>query len=200
MDLTGVFTPRSGTRSCFDARNQKVAISSLVMLSECHTPAQRLCERLAILTKSEERACDMVSTHLAKGLVVGVLSIAFTAQQLMAANHQSLAGSEWRPIEITGEAIADDVPLFVRFEAEGEMVGHGGCNRMFGSYTIDNVNLRIGPLGGTRMACLPAIMKREAAFMRALQNSRLFLRDGTKLTLKKAQGVTALRLVQTDWD
>jgi hypothetical protein len=36
--------------------------------------------------------------------------------------------------------------------------------------------------------------------MRALQNSRLFLRDGTKLTLKKAQGVTALRLVQTDWD
>jgi heat shock protein HslJ len=122
----------------------------------------------------------VVSTHMAKGLVVGVLSIAIAAQQLMAANPQSLAGSEWRPVEISGEAIADDAPLFVRFEAEGKMAGHGGCNRMFGSYTIDNVNLRIGPLGGTRMACLPAIMKREAAFMRALQNSCLFLRDGTK--------------------
>ena len=113
---------------------------------------------------------------------------------------QSLAGSEWRPIEIAGQAIPANTNLFIRFEAESQIVGHSGCNHMFGTYTIDNTTLRIRPLATSRMACDPEIMALESAFTTALEDTRLYLRNATKLTFKNAQGGTTLRLVQTDWD
>lgn len=111
-----------------------------------------------------------------------------------------LAGSEWRPIEISGKALSDATPVFIRFEGEGKVAAHGGCNRMGGSYQIDATNLRVGPLAATRKACQPDIMATEQAFGDALEATRLYLRDGTKLTLKTAQGLTTMRLVQKDWD
>lgn len=116
------------------------------------------------------------------------------------AGADQLAGSEWRPSEVAGDALPADNGLFVRFEANGKIVGHGGCNAFFGSYRITAVNLTIGPLGSTRKACAPAIMKQEAAFLDSLQKTRLFLRDGAKLTLKNGQGGTVVRFIQADWD
>lgn len=116
------------------------------------------------------------------------------------AGPQQLEGSEWRPIEIAGEVMPADTPLFIRFEADRKVAGHGGCNRMFGSYTHDKAALRIGPLATTRKACQSHIMKNETAFVKALEATRVFVRDATKLTLKDGQGQTTLRLVQSDWD
>ena len=64
-----------------------------------------------------------------------------------------LAGSEWRPVQLGEHAVADAASLFVRFEAEGRVAGHGGCNRFFGAYQIADGRISIGPLGATRMAC-----------------------------------------------
>jgi len=132
-------------------------------------------------------------------LVAAVFFVIYAMVGVMAAS-DALVGSEWRPIELTGETVPADAGLFVRFEAEQRVAGHGGCNALFGRYTIDTVNLAIGPLAATRKACPPEIMKREAALLKALENTRLFLRDGVKLTLKDAQGLTVLRLAQSDWD
>ena len=41
-------------------------------------------------------------------------------------------------------------------------------------------------------------MARETAFAAALEATRLFLRDGARLTFKDARGVSLLRLVQID--
>ena len=145
----------------------------------------------------------VIAKHASTSAVAMVAAIVFAAlaavAPLMAAQDQ-LAGSEWRPIEIAGQSVPDTSGMFIRFEAAGKVAGHGGCNRMGGSYQIDQINLKIGPLAATRMACPPEIMAREAVFGDALETTRLYLRDGTKLTLKTAQGLTTMRLVQTDWD
>ena len=114
------------------------------------------------------------------------------------ADNGALAGAAWRPVDIAGSAVPAATPLLIRFDIDGRLSGHSGCNAFTGRYALDRVNLRIGPLAMTRMACPPAIMRREAAFVTALGGTRLFLRDGTRLTLKDARGASLLRLVQID--
>lgn len=134
----------------------------------------------------------------AKGCSIALLA-ALVGTQTMAGTQQ-LAGSEWRPLEIAGELIPADASMFIRFEADGKVRGHGGCNALFGAYKIDKVALRIGPLAATRKACQSEVMSKEGRFVAALEKSRIYLRDATKLTLKDAQGVTTMRLIQTDFD
>ena len=110
----------------------------------------------------------------------------------------ALAGTAWRPVDIAGAAVPATTPLMVRFDIDGGLSGHGGCNAFTGFYALDRVNLTIGPLAMTRMACPPGIMRREAAFVAALDATRLFLRDGARLTFKDARGASLLRLVQID--
>ncbi len=110
--------------------------------------------------------------------------------------HGALADTAWRPVEIAGEPVPDDTSLMIRFAIDGGLSGHGGCNTFTGRYTIDRVTLTFGPLASTRKACPPAIMRRETGFAAALAATRLFMRDGTRLTLKDARGISHLRLVQ----
>jgi heat shock protein HslJ len=111
-----------------------------------------------------------------------------------------LAGSEWRPVQLGEQAVVDTVSLFVRFEAEGRVAGHGGCNRFFGSYQITGERISIGPLGATRMACPEPVMDLEMAFFSALEQARGFTRDRARLVLADEQGNTSGVFQQTDWD
>lgn len=118
----------------------------------------------------------------------------------LAAGGNALAGSTWRPLAVADEDVPGSAGLFIRFEANGKLAGHGGCNAVFGRYRIDKATIAIGPLASTRKACPPAIMRREQGFVTALEGARLYLRDGDRLTLKDARGVTVLRFVETDRD
>lgn len=111
-----------------------------------------------------------------------------------------LAGSEWRPVELGGAPIAADVRVWVRFEGEGKLTGHGGCNRFFGGFKLDGEQIEIGPMGATRMACPEAVMDLESKFLAALQQSRSFVRDKIRLTLSDVDGNLVARLAQTDAD
>ena len=111
-----------------------------------------------------------------------------------------LVGSEWRPVQIGEQALQDSGNIFVRFEAEGRLSGHGGCNRFFGSYEITDDRVSVGPLGATRMACPGPVMELEMAFMSALEQAGGFTRDGTRLVLTDKQGNAAAAFIQTDWD
>lgn len=118
-------------------------------------------------------------------------------------NAPSLAGSEWRPVRL-GEAGAVDesgpTEIFVRFEGDGRLAGHGGCNRFFGGYTITGTAIEIGPLGATRMMCPEPAMAGEAALFEILQTARRFERRRTELSLFDAEGREIARFVQSDWD
>ena len=104
----------------------------------------------------------------------------------------TLAGSEWSP------EVAGDVEQFVGFKAGGEIAGHGGCNRFFGTYEQDGTRLTVGPLASTRMAC--PHLKAEATFLEVLQNARIIEATHLKLILKDDNGHTLMTLRRRDWD
>jgi heat shock protein HslJ len=116
------------------------------------------------------------------------------------AQSTELAGSEWRPQWADGVTSPQGTETFVRFEAEGRVTGHGGCNRYFGSYKITGDAVEFGPLGATRMACPNPIMDWETALFKVLEAAKTFKRDGANLTLFDAGGEELLQLLQTDWD
>ena len=111
-----------------------------------------------------------------------------------------LAGSEWRPTGLGDAAVPEDAGLFLRFESDGRLSGHSGCNSFFGSYRIEDGMIEMGPFGSTRMACEDPAMAREAAFLNALAAVKTFERDGPRLTLGDETGNPLVLLVQTDWD
>ena len=104
----------------------------------------------------------------------------------------SLAGSEWGP---EGRETLDQ---FVAFKSDGEVIGHGGCNRFFGSYDQDGDVLKFGPLASTKMAC--PNLGEEQAFMSALQSARQIEATHLRLVLKGENGETILTLRRRDWD
>lgn len=98
----------------------------------------------------------------------------------------------WRPIMVGDETIADDSGMYISFEVDGSIKGHGGCNGFFGSLEQTESGIGVGPLGGTRMACPTAIMDRETRFMEAVGKTTDFQssKEGMSL-LDEDNGVLA---------
>ncbi|MCH8112116.1 MAG: META domain-containing protein [Proteobacteria bacterium] len=111
-----------------------------------------------------------------------------------------LAGSEWRPTEIGNIEVPAGSQMFVGFGGEGKVVGHGGCNRFFGTYNLTGISIEIGALGTTRMACPEPVMEREVRFLQALEDARQLARDGINMSLTDDAGNPLVRLLQTDAD
>jgi heat shock protein HslJ len=109
------------------------------------------------------------------------------AEQNMAGGGASLTGVHWRLASVGGDVVPDDSGMFITFDVDGSIKGHGGCNRFFGSLEKTETGLKIGPLGATRMACPEAIMRREAKFHEVLQESHQFRTDGSSLRLLGAE-------------
>lgn len=103
-----------------------------------------------------------------------------------------LAGSEWGPDNANGS------DQFVAFKTGGEVIGHGGCNRFFGSYDQNGDSLTFGPLASTKMAC--PNLGEEQAFMQALQSARSIEATHLRLVLKGEDGTPVLTLRRRDWD
>ncbi len=94
-----------------------------------------------------------------------------------------LTGISWRPVSVGDQAIPEDSGLYVLFEVDGSIKGHGGCNGFFGSLEKADSGIAVGQLGATRMACPDKIMDREMAFMDAVQRTRDFRSGGDRMSL-----------------
>jgi len=81
-------------------------------------------------------------------------------------------------------------------EGGGRISGSGGCNRYFGTATVEGGKIKIGPLGATQMACVPAQMEQERKFLDALGATKGFRLDDGKLVLLDAGGKPLMRLVK----
>ncbi len=79
----------------------------------------------------------------------------------------ALAGpfGEWQVAEVDGQPRGEGTS--VAFAPDGALAGGAGCNRYFGSFSLD-AGLMVSPLGLTRMACAEPAMADEAAFLEAL--------------------------------
>ena len=94
-----------------------------------------------------------------------------------------LTGIGWRPVSVGDQEIPEDSGLYVLFEVDGSIKGHGGCNGFFGSLEKADSGIAVGRLGATRMACPDEIMDREMAFMDAVQRTRDFQSGGDRMSL-----------------
>ena len=110
--------------------------------------------------------------------LAGILLVALqgrqTTSKFSVGGGAAMTGVTWRPAYIGAETLPEDSGMFVQFEVDGSIAGHGGCNRFTGSFESTETGVTVGPLASTRMACPEPIMSREQSFLDALQNSTAF--------------------------
>lgn len=111
-----------------------------------------------------------------------------------AANASELAGSEW--------GIEKPVEQFIKFSEGGQVSGYTGCNRFFGSYTIEKSKgkITLGPLASTKKACEQSVMEAEHSFMNKLESAKTFKRTRLHLNLFDEDGGRLLSMVWRDFD
>lgn len=91
-----------------------------------------------------------------------------------------LLAGDWRVTELADAPLPEGTEGSLRFEA-GQVSGRAFCNRFSGGFTLGGEGLRFGPAAATRMACPPAQMAAEGAFLAALAKVDRFdiAADGT---------------------
>jgi heat shock protein HslJ len=98
---------------------------------------------------------------------------ACTSAQSTPAPDLSLEGTEWSYIATNLEDIwLEPVPnteITIKFTRD-EVSGSAGCNQFFGQYELVGDQLKIGPVGTTRMLCEDEIQHQEDVFLENLAN------------------------------
>jgi heat shock protein HslJ len=106
----------------------------------------------------------------------------------------AVAGADWELRELAGQPAptgAGGRRATLRFEPDtARVAGFAGCNRYFGTYTLDGTALRFGPIGMTRMACAEG-MGLEQQLGAALEATRSYTLNGNELTLLGTSGPAA---------
>ena len=114
----------------------------------------------------------------------------------------------WILVSLDGETVRGNAeskgrPTLALELGELRVSGHGGCNRLTGTFSTEARTIRFGTLASTRMAC--ADMRAETAFLEALSGGRfsyslddgqlhLTGHDGTKLVFESTNPGSADRL------
>jgi len=106
-----------------------------------------------------------------------------------------LTSSAWRPARLAEMKLDEDTQMYVQFDSDGQVSGHAGCNRFFGSYDLNDEKMEIGPLGATRMACPEPAMSFELSFLEALQSTATAALANGRLALKNDRGDTIVLMV-----
>lgn len=89
--------------------------------------------------------------------------------------------------------------LSITFDDSTKKVsGFSGCNRFFGSYTLNNDALKFGALGTTKMLCADKANKIDSEFLKAIEKANvvMFSKDGFSLFNKKKLLLTASKEVE----
>lgn len=117
--------------------------------------------------------------------LAGIALVMLQGRQLaqVSGGGAELTGVAWRPVTVGGEPVPEDSGMYVQFEVDGSIKGHGGCNGFFGSLQQSESGIEVGPLGATRMACPGEIMAREMAFLDAVQKTTGFESGGGDMSL-----------------
>jgi heat shock protein HslJ len=107
-----------------------------------------------------------------------------------------MADRDWSVAVIDGKPLPDGANIWLTVTFDSKVTGHTGCNQFSGKADLDAGMMIFGPLMSTEMACAdPAMMEREAAFMKALAEVEWFLvTPQGYLYLQRKDGSTAVCL------
>jgi len=106
-----------------------------------------------------------------------------------------LEDSAWLAEDINGAGVIDMLQSTLKFDINLNVSGHGGCNRYFGTATVNENKIDFGALGSTRMACSQAIMDQEQRLFTALDAAETWQIDAEKglLFMRNEEGRIVLR-------
>lgn len=110
---------------------------------------------------------------------------------------KKLKNTSWKLLNMDGKDVSkliskNDNNITLSFNENG-INGNSGINNYFGDYEIVNNNIKVGPLGSTRMAGPENLMKVEREFLELLGNSKKVKLSGQKtlvLTTDKGKTLT----------
>lgn len=86
-------------------------------------------------------------------------------------SEEELAGQVWTLTDLMGQPPLPVTTITAEFGADGRVSGSSGCNNYSGPYEVDGNKLSFGqPMASTLMACEPAVMQQEAAYMTVLES------------------------------
>jgi heat shock protein HslJ len=127
----------------------------------------------------------MKRTFINSGLkllvVTALLSIGIFAQ---GSRRNDLNDRRWDLTEINGKRLYSSKAFLEIDASESRFSGNAGCNRMFGSVTVNRANINFGGVGTTKMFCSDRdAMKLETDFTRLLERVTRFERTGNNLSL-----------------
>ena len=111
-----------------------------------------------------------------------------------------LANTRWNPDSVMGETfpvVRGARRPFVEFRSTSEVTGYGGVNNFRGKYSARDGKCDIGPLMSTRMAGPADVTRREASFLKALDDATSYRITGGTLRLSDGTGVIG-SFVQTE--
>ena len=108
------------------------------------------------------------------------------------ANENALDGRTWDLVSLDSAMAPEGAYLSV---ADGQLYVATGCNRGFGSVTVTDGAVEIGPIALTRMACEPAINEWEQSLTVFLTGSLDYVVTGTDVTL--TNGTQTLTLTES---
>ncbi len=120
--------------------------------------------------------------------VIGLALVAIAWPSAPPKARATLAGSEWRVVEIDGAKAAGSV----RF-TQTSIRGKAACNSFFGAFRESDGGIEIGGINVTRMLC-NGRMELERAFFDGLARVRSYRVDGGTLVLMDAAGKAIARL------
>jgi putative lipoprotein len=137
--------------------------------------------------------------HGLKWGAVGLMVLIMSGCSLMQPSSTStpkvdLIGSTWVAEDIDGAGVIDNAQSTLVFGTDGRVSGRAGCNQYGGSVTLSGASLIMDQVFATKMACAPeALMDQETRFLAALQATRSYRMDGSKLVLVDGAGKARLR-------
>ena len=73
---------------------------------------------------------------------------------------------------------------------DGNITGSSGCNRYFGSYQLNNTEIKIGGVGSTLMFCTDpdGVMTQETSYLLLILNATSYAISNNELTLSDSLG------------
>lgn len=142
---------------------------------------------------SPRRACragmarPMIRSVLAVFLLTLLSACVHTEVGEGQAEEKTVANELWRldylvADETDASPPETDATAYLHLGEDGRVEGYGGCNQIVGTYRQTGDRIEFSQLASTRRACFTG-MEREEAFLKALENVRLWMLEGDSLYL-----------------
>lgn len=112
-------------------------------------------------------------------------------------SESDLQHHHWNLVAINGTTINTNIKSDLEIAEHFSINGMAGCNRFFGSASLEHNRLKADPLASTKMACSPEEQAVETAVLHTLGNGATVNNQGQQMELVGEQYTLTYALA--DW-